>query len=105
MGDVDLAAQHGADQAVHLGGQVLAVGVEGDDDVGAGVGHQPVAGAKRGAAAAVDHVARDRDPVLAGDVAGAVPRAVVDDERPRSRDRTTSAGMRASTWPRFSSSL
>ena len=46
--------------------------------LGARVGHQPVAGAQRGAAAAVDHVPRDRGAVRARDVARAVARAVVD---------------------------
>src|SRR5207342_652915 len=35
VGDVDLAVEDGLDQPLHLGGQVLAVGVEGDDDLGA----------------------------------------------------------------------
>ena len=60
VGHVDLAREHGLDQARHLLGQVLAVGVDRDDDLGARVGEQAVAGAKRRAAAAVDHVARDR---------------------------------------------
>ncbi len=59
---------------------MLAVGVEGDDDLGARVDHQPVAGAQRRAAAAVDHVAGDHGAVLGGHVAGAVARAVVDDQ-------------------------
>ena len=41
-------------------GQVLAVGVEGDDDLGARFDHQPVAGAQGGAAAAVGDVAGDQ---------------------------------------------
>ena len=44
---------------------------------------QPVAGAQRRAAAAVDHVAGDDRAVGAGDLLGAVARAVVDDERRR----------------------
>ena len=59
---------------------MLAVGVEGDDDLGAGFDHQPVAGAQRRAAAAVGDVAGDRGAVLGGDVAGAVAGAVVDDQ-------------------------
>ena len=59
VGDGDLAVEYRLDQALHLLGEVLAVGVEGDDDLGPGVGEQPVTGAKRGAAAAVDHVAGD----------------------------------------------
>ena len=76
----DLAGEHRLDQALHLGWQVLAVGVQGDDDGRARVGEQPVAGAQRGAAAAVDHVAGDDRAVLGGDLAGAVARAVVDDQ-------------------------
>ena len=70
----------GRDEPRHLLGQVLAVGVERHDDDRARVGHQPVAGPQRGAAAAVDHVARDGRAVGAGDVARAVARAVVDDQ-------------------------
>ena len=65
VGDVDLAVEHRLHQPRHLRGQVLAVGVEGDDDLGPGVDHQPVAGAQRRAAAAVDHVAGDGGAVLA----------------------------------------
>ena len=80
VGDGDLAGEHRLDEPLHLRRQVLAVGVERDHDLGAGVGHQPVAGAQRGAAAAVDEVARDHRAVLGGDLAGAVARAVVDHE-------------------------
>ncbi len=80
VGDVDFAVEDGLDQALHLRRQVLAVGVERDHDLGPGVDHQPVAGAQRRTAAAVDHVAGDDRAVLGGDVAGAVARAVVDDE-------------------------
>ena len=75
----------GLHQPLHLLGQVLAVGVEGDDDLRPGVGEQPVAGPQRRAAAAVDHVAGDDRAVGAGDVLGAVARAVVDDQD-RGRD-------------------
>ena len=80
VGDVDLAVEHRLDQALHLRRQVLAVGVERHHDLGAGFDHQPVAGAQRRAAAAVDHVAGDDRAVLGGDVAGPVARAVVDDQ-------------------------
>jgi hypothetical protein len=40
-----LAVDHRPDQARHLLGQVLAIGVERHDDAGAGVRHQPVPGA------------------------------------------------------------
>ena len=87
VGDVDLAVEDRLDQPLHLRGQVLAVGVEGDDDLGPRFDHQPVAGAQGGAAAAVDHVAGDQRAVLGGDVAGPVAGAVVDDERLRSGPR------------------
>ena len=76
----DLAGDHRLHQALHLRWQVLSVRVQGDDDARARVGEQPIAGAKRGAAAAIDQVAGDDRAVLGGDLAGAVPRAVVDDE-------------------------
>ena len=97
VGDVDLAVEHRLDQALHLRGQVLAVGVEGDDDLGPRFDHQPVAGAQRRAAAAVGHVAGDRGAVLGGDVAGAVAGAVVDDQhlgRARRRPRPASGRAR-----------
>ena len=100
----DLPGEHRLDEARHLLGQVLAVGVEGDDDVGPGVREQPVAGAKRGAAAAVDHVAGDDRAGGLGHIAGAVAGAVVDDQH---GDRLAAdlAGIRSSTWPMFSASL
>ena len=82
VGDVDLAVEDRLDQPLHLGRQVLAVGVERDDDLRPRVDHQPVAGAQGGAAAAVDHVARHRGAVLGGDLPGPVARAVVDDQDP-----------------------
>ena len=105
VGDVDLAVEDRLDQPLHLRGQVLAVGVEGDDDLGPRLDHQPVAGAQRRAAAAVDHVAGDR------------PRRA---RRRRRRSRRgsrrrrratavstpqTSAGIRSRTWPMLSASL
>ena len=93
------------DQPLHLGGQVLAVGVEGDDDLGARFDHQPVAGAQRGAAAAIDHVAGDDGAVLGGDLAGAVAGAVVDDQHLRLARRRPAAGIWSRTSPTFSASL
>ena len=77
MGDVDLAIEHRLDQPLHLRGKVLAVGIEGDNDLRPRLDHQPVAGPQGGAAAAVDDVAGDEGAVLGGDLAGPVPGAVV----------------------------
>ena len=74
---VDGPVRDRADQPLHLLGPVLAVGVERHDDARAGVDHQAVAGAQRGAAAEVGHVARHRGAVLARDVARPVARSVV----------------------------
>jgi hypothetical protein len=81
--DRDLPGDDRLDQALHLGGQVLTVGVEGDDYRGPGVGQQPVSRSQRSAAAAIDHVAGDHRSVPRGDFARAVARAVVDDEHGR----------------------
>ena len=96
VGDVDLSVEHRFDQALHLRGKVLAVGVEGDDDLGAGLDHQPVAGPQGGAAAAVDDVAGDEGAVLGRDVAGPVAGAVVDHQH-RRPDPADLAGIRSRT--------
>ena len=105
VGDVDLAVEDRLHQPLHLLGQVLPVGVERDDDLGAGFDHQPVAGPQGRAAAAVDHVAGDDRAVLARHVGGAVARAVVDDEHGGLACRRPRAGIRSSTSPTFSASL
>jgi hypothetical protein len=78
--DVDATAEHRLHQALHLLRPVLAVRVERDHHARAGVDHQAIARAQRGAAAEVGHVPRHRRAVGAGDLPGPVARAVVDDE-------------------------
>ena len=72
VGDVDFALKHRFDEALHLGRQVLAVGVQRDNYLGSGGDHQAVAGAQGSAAAAVDQVAGHDSPPLGGGVTGAV---------------------------------
>ena len=98
-------SRHRLDQALHLRGQVLPVGVEGDDDRRARFGHQPVAGAQRRAAAAVDHVAGDHGAVLGGDARRC--RRASRRRRPalRSASRRPRPGSDPSTWPMLSASL
>jgi hypothetical protein len=78
--DLNLSRQHGLDQALHLGGQMLAIGIQGDDDPRVGIGEQPIARPQGGTAATVDHVPGDDPAVLSRELPGAVTRAVIDHE-------------------------
>ena len=79
--DVDLALGDRTDEPGQLGGLVLAVGVHRHDDLGAGREREPVAGAERGALAAVQREPHRRGARGARALGGVVGRAVVDDDR------------------------
>ena len=78
--EVRLVRDDRLDQAVHLGRVVLAVGIEGHDDIDAEPLGDEVAGLEGGALAAVDRVADDVGALRPGDVGRPVAGAIVDDQ-------------------------